>query len=87
MYACLKRCIIDGDIQLLYNFKNLDVIFYILHIFANIFISLFSSHSCDSNACKHVSNGVLLTEIFDFYYASRAKIIHFFENFIKSEIN
>ena len=55
-------------------------------IFTKNFISFFSSHSCSCNACTHVSNGALLMELFNFYYASRApaiKIILFWKFCLK----
>ena len=62
---------------------------YTMHFCQNFYI-IFSSHSCGCNTCTHVSNGALLTELFNFYYASRAsaiKIILFWKFCLKKNPN
>ena len=46
---------------------------YTMHFYQNFYI--ISSYSCGCNTCMHVSNSALLTELFNFYYASRAPAI------------
>ena len=61
-----------------HNFIRLDdAIFtfklsqYIISFF-EIITQYCLSHSCDSNACKFVSNGAILIELFTIYYANGA---------------
>ena len=60
----------------LHNFIRLDDAFFMLSQYIIPFFEIItqscSSHSCDFNACKFVSNGAILIELFTIYYASRA---------------
>ena len=59
-----------------HNFIRLDDAFFTLSQYIISFVEIItqscSSHSCDSNACKFVSNGAILIELFTIYYASGA---------------
>ena len=61
-----------------YNSTKLDDVLtfwaHKLGFYYQIFISSHSTHSCGYNAYTYVSNGAILTEILNVYYASRLPI-------------